>query len=129
MRAPEAHCRRAVSATGESRRRGMRVSRLRVVGTVAAAFAIAAMSAQSAFAAHEPPEWGRCVKVEAGKTGAYTGPTCLKLATNLPGKYEWVAASITEKLAFSGAGLETILTSVGHPTVKCIAANLSGEYT
>jgi hypothetical protein len=71
------------------------------------------------------------VKVEAGKTGAYTGPTCLKLAKAPQiGKYEWVAPTAVEKIGFTGGGGETVLTALGHPTIKCVAANfVEGEYT
>jgi alpha-tubulin suppressor-like RCC1 family protein len=75
------------------------------------------------------PEVGRCVKVAVG-TGKYTAGGCLTLATK-PGakKYEWTPASVTEKLAFSGSGLETTLTTAGHSTIKCVAANFSGDWT
>jgi hypothetical protein len=107
----------------------MRLSRVWGV-CVLVALVVGAISASSALAAHEPPEWGRCVKVEAGKTGAYTGPTCLKLAKGTQiGKYEWVPPSAIEKLGFTATGGETTLTALGHPTVKCIAANFTGEYT
>jgi len=97
---------------------------------VLVALLVGAFGAANAQAAHEPPEWGRCVKVEAGQKGAYTLPTCLKLAgPNQVGKYEWIQASPTEKLGFTGAGLETTLTALGHPTIKCTATNITGEYT
>ncbi len=75
------------------------------------------------------PEVGRCVKVAVG-TGKYTAASCLALATK-PGakKYEWTPASVTERLAFSGSGLETTLTTAGHSTIKCVGANLSSEWT
>jgi len=93
------------------------------------ALVVGALSASNA-SARELPEWGRCVKVETGKTGAFTGPTCLKLASGTQiGKYEWVSASATEKLSFAASGLETVLTATGHSTVRCIAANITGEYT
>jgi Regulator of chromosome condensation (RCC1) repeat len=75
------------------------------------------------------PEAGRCVKVAAG-TGKYSGANCLTLATKpVAKKYEWMPASVTEKLAFSGSGLETTLTTAGHSTIKCLATNISGEWT
>jgi alpha-tubulin suppressor-like RCC1 family protein len=75
------------------------------------------------------PEAGRCVKVATG-TGKYSGASCLTLATKpVAKKYEWMPASVTEKLAFSGSGLETTLTTAGHSTIKCLAANISGEWT
>jgi alpha-tubulin suppressor-like RCC1 family protein len=95
---------------------------------------IAAGEAHSlAFAPKPPPanlpEVGRCVKVATG-TGKYSGGGCLALATKpTTKKYEWMPAGFTEKLAFSGSGTETTLTTVGHPTIKCLAANFSGEWT
>jgi alpha-tubulin suppressor-like RCC1 family protein len=75
------------------------------------------------------PEAGRCVKVATG-TGTYSSGTCLTPAKRESAKkYEWVPASLTEKQAFSGSGLEPTLTTAGHSTVKCINANLSGEWT
>jgi alpha-tubulin suppressor-like RCC1 family protein len=75
------------------------------------------------------PEVGRCVKVAVG-TGKYSGASCLTLATKPTAKkYEWMPVSVTEKPAFSGSGLETTLTTVGHPTIKCLATNLSGEWS
>jgi alpha-tubulin suppressor-like RCC1 family protein len=75
------------------------------------------------------PEVGRCVKVATG-TGKYSGAGCLAVATKpTTKKYEWMPAGFTEKLAFSGSGAETTLTTVGHPTIKCLAANFSGEWT
>jgi alpha-tubulin suppressor-like RCC1 family protein len=75
------------------------------------------------------PEAGRCVKVATG-TGKYSGAACLALATKTNAKkYEWMPASVTEKLAFSGSGLETTLTTAGHSTIKCIATNIGGEWT
>jgi alpha-tubulin suppressor-like RCC1 family protein len=75
------------------------------------------------------PEAGRCVKVATG-TGKYSGAGCLALATKpTTKKYEWMPASFAEKLAFLGSGAETALTTVGRPTIKCLAANFSGEWT
>jgi alpha-tubulin suppressor-like RCC1 family protein len=73
------------------------------------------------------PEVGRCVKVATG-TGIYKGAQCLTLETGNKGKYNWVPVSATEKQTFSGAGLETVLTSEGHPTIKCVATNITGEW-
>jgi hypothetical protein len=75
------------------------------------------------------PEVGRCVKVATG-TGKYSAANCLTLASKQTAKrYEWMPAGVTEKLGFSGSGLETTLATAGHSTIKCIAANLSGEWT
>jgi hypothetical protein len=75
------------------------------------------------------PEAGRCVKVASG-TGKYSAASCLTLATRPTAKkYEWMPVSATEKPVFSGSGLETTLTTAGHSTIKCIGANISGEWT
>jgi alpha-tubulin suppressor-like RCC1 family protein len=75
------------------------------------------------------PEVGRCVKVAVG-TGKYSSGNCLTLAKRESAKkYEWMPVSVTDKPAFSGSGLETTLTTAGHSTIKCLAANLSGEWT
>jgi alpha-tubulin suppressor-like RCC1 family protein len=75
------------------------------------------------------PEVGRCVKVAVG-TGKYSGAACLTLATKTNAKkYEWMPVGVTEKPAFLGSGLETTLTTAGHSTIKCLAANFSGEWT
>jgi hypothetical protein len=74
------------------------------------------------------PEIGRCVKVATG-AGVYGGANCTTVAKVGKGTYEWTPVSQTEKQAFSGSGLETILTTVGHSTIKCLAANFSGEWT
>jgi alpha-tubulin suppressor-like RCC1 family protein len=100
----------------------------------AAIMGIAAGAEHSlAFGSSSPPanlpEVGRCVKVATG-AGKYSGAGCLALATKpTTKKYEWMPAGFTEKLAFSGSGTETTLTTVGHPTIKCLAANFSGEWT
>jgi alpha-tubulin suppressor-like RCC1 family protein len=75
------------------------------------------------------PEVGRCVKVPVG-TGRYSGGNCVTLAKGELGrKYEWMPVTPTEKPAFSGSGGETTLTTAGHSAIKCIVANLSGEWT
>jgi hypothetical protein len=96
--------------------------------------AVSAIGASSASAIEYElkgmPEAGRCVKVATG-AGVYKGSQCLAIehSSKKLGKYNWIPASQSEKLTFSGAGLESVLTTVGHPTIKCIAANLTGEYT
>jgi alpha-tubulin suppressor-like RCC1 family protein len=75
------------------------------------------------------PEAGRCVKVAPG-TGKYSSGSCLTPAKRESAKkYEWMPASVTEQLGFSGSGVETTLTTAGHSTIKCIGAALSGEWT
>jgi len=102
--------------------KGLRIS----VMCVSAVLAICLVSAGTASASL--PEAGRCVKVAKG-TGIYAGSSCVTLAKPGKGTYEWTPVSATEKQTFSGSGLETILTTVSHPTVKCLAANLAGEWT
>jgi hypothetical protein len=87
-----------------------------------------AMASAAQAAPANLPEAGRCVKVATG-TGAYGGASCLLLAAPGRGKYEWTPAGATEKQAFSGSGLETKLTTAGHPTITCVAANIAGEWT
>ena len=107
----------------------MRVNRVGL-SCLLAVLAISAFAAANASAAlydvKALPEAGRCVKVALG-TGVYRGSGCTVKATAGKGSYEWVPASVTEKLTFTGSGLETTLATTGHPTIKCLAANLSGE--
>lgn len=97
-----------------------------------AVLAISAFAAASASAAvydvKALPEAGRCVKVPTG-SGIYRGGGCINKALPGKGTFEWAPASVTEKLKFSGSGAESILATVGHPTIKCVAANITGEYT
>src|SRR5258708_24723028 len=98
-----------------------------------AALALSAVGCSSAFASSPYeirglPEIGRCVKVAEG-TGVYKGPLCIAKETKGKGKYEWTQANVTEKLTITGAGLESVLTTPGHPTIKCVATNLTGEWT
>jgi hypothetical protein len=74
------------------------------------------------------PEIGRCVKVATG-AGVYGGANCTTAAKVGKGTYEWTPVSQTEKQTFSGSGLETILTTGGHSTIKCLVANFGGEWT
>jgi hypothetical protein len=97
-----------------------------------AALVVGAIAATSASAeeyeVRAMPEAGHCVKVAAGK-GVYRGGLCITVAKPGTGRYEWTPVSATDKQTFTGSGLETTLATVGHPTIKCIAANFSGEYT
>jgi hypothetical protein len=92
------------------------------------AFAAASASAASLYEVRSLPEAGRCVKVAKG-SGFYAGGACVTKAVPGKGTWEWVQANATEKLTFSGTGAETTLTTVGRPTIKCVAANIAGEYT
>lgn len=95
---------------------------------VLSAIACASASASSPYEIRGLPEIGRCVKVPTGK-GAYRGGLCITLETKGLGKYEWTQANATEKFTFAGSGLESILTSTGHPKINCVAANIAGEWT
>lgn len=92
------------------------------------AFAAASASAAAPYEVRSLPEAGRCVKVAKG-TGFYAGGACVTKALPEKGTWEWVQANATEKLTFSATGAETILTTVGRPTIKCVTANIAGEYT
>jgi len=106
------------------------MKRVRISGLcLLLALAASATSVAVAQAAtHSLPEVGRCVKVATG-AGAYKGGGCITVATNGLGKYEWAPVSFTEKQTFSGSGAETTLATSGHQTIRCVAANFSGEYT
>jgi hypothetical protein len=106
------------------------MKRVRISGMCALlALAVSAAGATVAQAAtHSLPEVGRCVKVATG-AGAYKSATCVTVATNGLGKYQWTPVSVTEKQTFSGAGGEVTLATTGHQTIRCVAANFSGEYT
>jgi hypothetical protein len=105
--------------------KGLRISRR----CLTAALVICAAVPGTAWAAHSLPEAGRCVKVPVG-TGTYSTANCVFVAKGETGKkFAWIPASVTEQLTFSGSGLETTLTTAGHPTIKCVATNIAGEWT
>src|SRR5689334_18641402 len=82
--------------------------------------AITAASASAAeYETRALPEWGRCVQVETGK-GAYKGKTCVVKETGKVGKWEWMPATATEKIAFEGSGTPVVLKTAGHETVSCV---------
>jgi len=93
-----------------------------------AALALGAVVAPAAAAGHSLPEVGRCVKVATG-TGAYTGAACLAAATPGRGKYEWMPATQAEKQTFHGSGNTPVVLTAGHSSLKCVVANIKGEYT
>jgi hypothetical protein len=95
----------------------------------ASALLVAATTAPAAFAERPLPEFGKCTKVAEGSKGAYTGPTCVTLATTRPGHYEWAPLNKEEKDTFSGSGAEPVLSIAGRLPIKCVLANISGEYT
>jgi hypothetical protein len=68
------------------------------------------------------------VKVAVG-TGIYKGSLCITRESLGLGKYEWTQASGTEALSFAATGGESVLTAVGHSTIKCVSAKLGGEWT
>jgi hypothetical protein len=96
-----------------------------------AVLALAAFGASSSSAApyevRALPEAGRCVSTAIGK-GVYKGGQCVTVAAPGTGRWEWMPANATEKLTFSGSGEESRLTTVGAPTIKCINANITGEW-
>jgi hypothetical protein len=106
--------------TGTARSRAC----LLVVGGCLASLALAGSSpAQAAL-----PEVGRCVKVALGK-GAYRDSKCLTHETGTRGKWEWMPASATENLSFSGGGTQVKLATAGHETIECAVANVKGTFT
>jgi uncharacterized cupredoxin-like copper-binding protein len=100
---------------------------IRIAGAcLLAVLATGAVAASSAMA-NTLPEAGKCARVALG-AGVYSSGTCTAHAKTGRGVYEWTPVSSTDKATFSGTGGETTLTTVGHPTIKCIDANLSGEW-
>lgn len=95
-------------------------------GWVIAALAIGAIVVPAASAAI--PEVGRCVRVANG-AGAYRGSTCLTHETGSVGKFEWIPVTESEKQKFAGSGGSVVITTTGHSTLRCVNANISGEYT
>jgi hypothetical protein len=75
------------------------------------------------------PEAGHCTHVAEGSHGAYIGANCIARSTNGKGLYEWAPVTEAEKVSFKGAGGETKLWVGGRVRLKCIVANVSGEYT
>jgi len=73
------------------------------------------------------PEVGRCVKTKLGE-GTYVGGNCQFVAAPGKGKWEWISATASEKLKFEGGGGETTIATLGHQTIKCIGANIKGEW-
>jgi hypothetical protein len=106
--------------TGTARSR----AHLLIIGGCLASLALAASSpAQAAL-----PEVGRCVKVALGK-GAYRDGKCLTHETGTRGKWEWMPASTTENLSFSGGGSAVKIATAGHEAIECAVANLKGTFT
>jgi alpha-tubulin suppressor-like RCC1 family protein len=105
------------------------VSKLSGVIRIAAGGRHSLASAPPQPAPNPLPEVGRCVKVATG-TGTYQGLNCIALekAGGKFGKYNWIPVAATEKQTFAGTGGESVLATVGHSTIKCIAANVTGEW-
>ncbi|HEY4895677.1 MAG TPA: hypothetical protein VII01_06285 [Solirubrobacteraceae bacterium] len=91
-----------------------------------AALAMGAIVVPAASAAI--PEVGRCVRVANG-AGAYRGSSCITHANVGAGKYEWMPATEGEKQKFTGSGNAVVVLSTGHATLRCVVANINGEYT
>ena len=100
-----------------------RTSLLVLGGCVVAAALAVSSPAQAAL-----PEAGRCVKVALG-AGAFRDGHCLTHETGTRGKWEWMPASVTENLTFSGGGSLVKLATAGHEAVECVVANLKGTFT
>lgn len=98
---------------------------------LAVALAASALAASGASASEygpkEFPEVGRCVKTALG-AGTYVGANCQFVAAPGKGRYEWTSATKSEALKFEGAGGETVLATVGHPTIKCTHISVKGEW-
>jgi hypothetical protein len=90
--------------------------------------AITATTASARYEVRAMPELGRCVKVAVG-TGGFKGSACITHESGTKGQYEFMPASAAENITFEGAGTEVVLASSGHPSVKCIDANVTGTLT
>ncbi|HEY4427081.1 MAG TPA: hypothetical protein VGN08_02650 [Solirubrobacteraceae bacterium] len=93
-----------------------------------AVFAVSSASAASLYEVKGLPEIGKCVKTPVGQ-GIYAGSSCITVAKKAgTGKYEWTQVNASEKQTFKGTGGETKFVTAGHGTIKCIDANLTGEW-
>jgi len=86
----------------------------------------------------DPPEFGRCIKVQPAKVGSKTiyhggfaAATCLVASGTHTGKYEWypgvVKTSFTTKLASKGS--VTFESAVTTWKMTCTGETSAGEYT
>lgn len=73
-----------------------------------------------------PPEFGRCVKVAAGK-GKFKTSTCTSRLAS--GSFEWTPGVQAGKAHFTSTGTATTLETTAGVKVTCKAASGSGEYT
>jgi hypothetical protein len=105
----------------------IRVGQICLLAVLALAAFGASSSSAAEYGVRALPEAGRCVSTALGK-GVYKGGQCVTVAAPGTGRWEWMPASATEQLKFSGSGEESKLTTVGAPTIKCINANITGEW-
>lgn len=105
----------------------IRVGQICLLAVLALAAFGASSSSAAEYGVRALPEAGRCVSTAIGK-GVYKGGQCVTVAAPGTGRWEWMPASATEQLKFSGSGEESKLTTVGAPTIKCINANITGEW-
>jgi hypothetical protein len=109
--------------------RGTRIGRICLIASlVAGAISAASASAAAVYEVRALPELGRCVRVAEG-TGVYPTGSCITAGSPGTGSFNWIQLTGEEKRTFSGSALESILTTVGHTTIHCSSASLSGEYT
>lgn len=112
------------------------MGRIRIVGTfVGLALVLSAFAASAASA--QPPELGRCVKVEAVKEGkkttyhgAYGNRGCTTLNAHKKGKYEWLPGP-GAKNKYSGVAVapSPLFRTTGGQTISCSDIVFKGEYT
>jgi alpha-tubulin suppressor-like RCC1 family protein len=84
-----------------------------------------------AFTTPAPPEFGRCVKLAKGVTGAYATASCTSLATAEKFSYEWEQGP-PPKARFSWKlkeGTTAAIETVGKRKVACRAETAIGSYT
>jgi hypothetical protein len=107
--------------------RGTRSALLCLIVALAAGALMAPVASAAEYGPKEFPEIGRCVNVGVGN-GTYRDAKCQFVARPGYGKTEWIPATQSEKITFSGGGSEATLKTLGHPTIKCIGENIHGEY-
>jgi hypothetical protein len=108
--------------------RGTRIGRLCLLSAVVLGASVASSASAAEYEVKGLPELGRCVKVAPG-AGVYKGGSCVTVDKNGKGKFNWIQLTAAEKQTLSGTAGETTLTTVGHTTIKCLTATISGEYT
>ncbi|MCW3027095.1 MAG: hypothetical protein JWN81_306 [Solirubrobacterales bacterium] len=108
--------------------RGTRIGRICLIASLVAGAIGAANASAAEYEVRGLPELGRCVRVAEG-TGVYPTGSCITAGSPGTGSFEWTQLTAEEKRTFTGSALESILTTVGHTTIHCSSASLSGEYT